>query len=228
MIDDLLAPRKPKRENLKREAETYLRDLIHSGELKRGERLDQDKIAADLGFSRLPVREAIITLESEGLIENIARRGAFVAHIEKDDILDHYRMYGLVSSIAAARVAELKPPELIERLEIINQQMREATEPARHDLLNFAFHQAINKGGGSRRLIAVLKTLSASMPSNYFQHNTEWEYKHQAIEEHDRVVEAIRNGDPKEAAEQMQLHFAHTGNQAVRMLENAGFWSDRE
>ena len=64
-----------RRPNLKQEAAQHVRDMIFSASVRPRERLDQDKIAEQLGISRLPVREALITLEAEGLVENIARRG---------------------------------------------------------------------------------------------------------------------------------------------------------
>lgn len=227
MIERLTAQTRPARQNLKREAETYLRDLIHSGELKPGQRLDQDGIAAELGFSRLPVREALITLEAEGLVENFARRGAFVAHIEPDDIQDHYRMYGAISGIAAARVAETRSDDLVAQLEQLNNEMRDAADGAEYDRLNFHFHRTINRAGGSRRLLAVLRILSSSMPTDYFQHNTDGDYHRQTIDEHDSILRAIRDRDPEAATRHLEVHFAHTGEQAVRLLRTAGFW-DRD
>ncbi len=224
MTERPLATAQRLRPNLKQEVAQHVRDLILSGSLRPGQRLEQDGIAAELGVSRLPVREALIMLEAEGLVENIARRGSFVASLEPEDISDHFEMYGLLSGLAAARAAAAHSPVLLERLGEITRDMRAATDPVEHDRLNYAFHQAINKAGGSRRLISVLRVLSKNMPTNFFGHNTEWEFKEQAFDEHDLILEALRSGDGGAAAKALAVHFGHTGDQAVRMLRAVGFW----
>ncbi|GAA3731523.1 GntR family transcriptional regulator [Streptomyces tremellae] len=217
-----------RRLSLKQEAANYIRDLIFSGKVRAGERLDQDGIAAALEVSRLPIREALITLEAEGMVTNVVRRGAFVAALEPEDILDHFRMYGLLSGIAAERVAEQRPPEVVERLTTLMQQMRASSEPAQHDELNYLFHKTINRAGGSRRLISVLRILANNMPSNFFASNTEWEFREQTFAEHEQIVTHIREGEGKAAAEALAKHFVHTGEQAVRHLEAVGFWAGTE
>lgn len=212
------------RVTLKQEAARYIRDLIFSGQVHPGERLDQDKLAEALGVSRLPIREALITLEAEGMVHNIARRGSFVAELEAKDIIDHFTMYGLISGVAAARIASEPDPEVVEELTKTAAAMRESTDPHEHDSLNYRFHQLINRAGGSRRLISVLRMLSDNMPSQFFTTNNEWEFREQAFKEHDQIVEAIRSGDSRAAAEAVAEHFKHTGEQAVRMLDSVGFW----
>ena len=78
------ARRVPRRRNLSEDVAEYIREGIMSGALRPGTRIDQDAIAADLGVSRLPVREALISLDKEGLINTIPRRGAFVARMERE------------------------------------------------------------------------------------------------------------------------------------------------
>ncbi len=225
MTDLDLSSARRRRPSLKQEAANYIRDLIFSGTVRAGERLDQDGIAAALDVSRLPIREALITLEAEGMVTNVARRGAFVAALEPEDILDHFRMYGLLSGIAAERVAEQRPAEVVARLTALMQQMRASADPAQHDELNFLFHKTINRAGGSRRLISVLRILANNMPSNFFESNTEWEFREQTFAEHEEIVTHIRLGEGKAAAEGLAEHFVHTGQQAVRHLEAVGFWA---
>lgn len=221
---------KPHRQTLKREAADYIRNLIFSGKVHAGERIDQDGIAAALDVSRIPIREALISLESEGMVVNIARRGAFVARLERGDILDHFRMYGLLNGIAARRIAEREDPEVdvsavVERLDLLCKQMRETSDPSEHDRLNYAFHREINLAGGSRRLLSVLRILAANMPSQFFEANSEWEFADHTFAEHDDIVRFIAAGDGSGAAASLEQHFVHTGQQAVRTLEASGFWT---
>ncbi len=213
------------RSNLKDEVAQYVRDLILSGALVPGRRLDQDDIAARLGTSRLPVREALITLEAEGLVDNLPRRGSFVAPLETQDIEDHYEMYGLLSGIAAERAADSASPDLVAQLQDVCVQMWSTDDPAEHDRLNYVFHLLINRSGSSGRLRAVLRTLSASMPTHFFAHSSEQDWKVRALDEHDAIVAAIAKKDGRSARELMTIHFRNTGEQAVRMLRASGFWA---
>src|SRR5699024_10599771 len=158
-------------------------DLLGLGAAQGATRSGQDRRA--VGDQRLPVREALITLEAEGLVENIARRGSFVAALSPQDIVDHYEMYGLLSGMAAARAASSAPAGTTDLIAEIADRMRKATDPREHDELNYEFHQAINKAGSSGRLRAVLRMLSRSMPSHFFEHNLEWEWQERALSEHD-------------------------------------------
>jgi DNA-binding GntR family transcriptional regulator len=215
-----------RRQNLKQEVATHLRDEIFSGALKPGVRIDQDGLAAAVGVSRLPVREALIQLEGEGMVVNVPRRGAFVAPLEPEDIEDHFEMYGVLSGVAAARAASLGSAQLVADITEVSASMRRATDPDAHDRLNFTFHQLINKAGGSRRLISVLRTLSDNMPSHFFTSNNEWEFRERAFAEHDVIIEAIKAEDSDGAAKAVAVHFKHVGEQAVRSLRSTGFWSD--
>lgn len=212
------------RPNLKQEAAQFIRDQILSGVFKPGDKVDQDAIADALGISRLPVREALILLESEGLVDNVARRGAFVAEIDASDILDHYEMFGVLSGMAAQRAASLLTEDDLAELDALVENMRTSSDPRQHDQFNYEFHRAINRAGSSRRLTAVLRTLSASMPTHFFEFNVEWE--HRAIDEHQAIVDALRSGDGHKAATMMAEHFRNVGTQAVSMLEAAAFWDN--
>src|SRR5215203_4308511 len=93
------------RPNLPDEVAKWMRRAIFSGELKSGERINQDEIAEKLDISRLPIREAVIALEREGLVRTIPRRGSFVWEFRQQDILDQYEMYSLVAALATERAA---------------------------------------------------------------------------------------------------------------------------
>jgi hypothetical protein len=93
-------PRSVRRRNLREDVADRLRNDILTGRLTPGKRIDQDQLAAELGVSQLPVREALIQLDQEGLVETIARRGSYVPQLTPEDIADQYRIFGLVSGLA--------------------------------------------------------------------------------------------------------------------------------
>jgi DNA-binding GntR family transcriptional regulator len=218
--DEAASVRRP---NLKQEAAQLIRDLILSGQLRPGQKIDQDAIALQLGTSRLPVRESLITLETEGLIENVPRRGAFVAALSRGDISDHYEMYGLLSGMAAERAANALDEDAFQRLSNAIDQMRETNDARERDSLNYTFHREINRAGSSRRLAAVLRTLSLTMPVHFFEYHEAWEPH--AEEEHRQILAALRERDGVAAAKAVSSHFRNIGEQAAAALEARGFWS---
>jgi DNA-binding GntR family transcriptional regulator len=214
------------RHNLKDEVATHLRDLILSGEYRPGQKIDQDQIAEELGLSKLPVREALITLETEGLVENIARRGAFVAALTPDDVIDHYTMYGLLSGMAARRAAANLTEDELADLETVLSKMEASTDPSEQETLNWRFHEILNRAGGSRRLLSVLRLLSRNIPSRFFEVTTDW--PDHAHADHRRILDALQHRDGEAACTAMSDHLREGATYAVNMLRSAGFWEDGE
>ena len=98
------------------EAALLIRRMIFDGELRPGERVPQDDVAAMLGISRIPVREALIALEREGWVTIEMHRGAFVNALDARSVRDHYELFGLVYGFAARLAIARSGPELVDRL----------------------------------------------------------------------------------------------------------------
>ncbi len=214
------------RPNLKDEAADFLRDAIFAGRFRPGDRIDQDQIAADLGVSRLPVREAIITLSTEGLIDMMPRRGAFIARLTRDDVLDHYVIFGVLSGLAASRAVEVITDDQLDDLATLITAMGTSKDPVAQEQMNFRFHQIINKAGSSRRLTMVLGQLSKNMPTRFYEFTQGWADR--AICEHQAILDALRSGDPRLASAVVAMHLRSGGEQAVKMLDSLDFWPKQD
>ena len=211
------------RTNLKDSVAAFIREQIFSGELRPGTKVDQERIAATLGVSKLPVREALISLESEALVRNLPRRGALIAPLTPDDVRDHYRIYGLLSGIAAERAAERLTEEELDELDLLLTRMDAEGLPSDDlETLNFAFHRTINRAGGSNRLGAVLRSLADSIPTRFYEFTTGW--SELAAEHHRSILAALRARDAQEASAAMADHLTSGGDYAVRLLAESGFW----
>lgn len=210
------------RPNLKTEVANYVRSLIFSGQLRPGEKVQQDEIAEVFGISRLPVREALILLESEGLIDNKARRGSFVAPFEPEDVRHHYVIFGLVSGLAARTAAERLSDQQILDLRELVASMADARDSEVQSGLNKEFHSIINRAAGSRRLRSVLSLLSKQIPEEFFQFTEGW--SEQAQRDHEEIVDRLAQRDPAGAGAAMELHLQNSGEYAVRALHRAGVW----
>jgi DNA-binding GntR family transcriptional regulator len=146
-------------------ARIRLRDAILDGRLRPGQRLRAETLAIELGTSRTPVREALVALEGEGLVEVEPRRGAVVRSFHADDLLDLYEVRAVLEPHAAARAAERIRPEAIDRLrancreaEAIDADGTEAAE--RLIALNVELHGIVLEASASPRLTAAMRSVA--------------------------------------------------------------------
>ncbi|MCZ4498362.1 MAG: GntR family transcriptional regulator [Marmoricola sp.] len=200
-----------------------IRRRVFSAALPPGSRVDQEALAHDLGVSRVPVREALITLHDEGIVENIARRGAFVALLSRLDIHDNYRILGMVSGLAAERAAGNLTAADLARLRDLADRMESSSAPVEQERLNFEFHALINRAAGSRKLVSVLRMLVNAVPDTFYESHSEWPDK--ANHDHRRIIEMLATGNSDGARREIEQHFADGADRAVASLEQRGFWS---
>jgi DNA-binding GntR family transcriptional regulator len=99
-------PRKVSRQTLHSEITSQLRDLIVLGHFRPGEKINEVRLGADLGVSRTPLREAIRTLGSEGLLDLVPNRGAIVRSFSLDDVLDMMEALGVMEQGCAVLTCE--------------------------------------------------------------------------------------------------------------------------
>lgn len=208
--------------SLKDTAAAYLREQILTGQLPPGTKIDQDEISEALGISRLPVREALIELAQESLIDAVPRRGAFVARLERADVVDHYRIFGLIAGLAGSRAATSLSDEELAHLRRIHESFVAATDPEDKARWNHEFHRIINRAGGSRRLASVLGLLSRSLPVRYFEFAPTWATI--SAGHHARILTALEAHDAHETQRMMEHHLAESGDLAVEILQEMGYW----
>lgn len=212
------------RTNLKDEAARYVRSQIFTGQMKPRNKIDQDLIAATLGISRQPVREAMIQLEGESLVKMVARRGAFVAALTREDIIDHFVIFGLVSGLSARRCVERMSEAELDHLVAVAATMEQTTDPSIQHDMNEQFHRILNRSSGSRRLNSVISLLGNSIPEGLLTRGHEWWVN--AIEDHRKITAAIQARDGDAASEAVEEHLRNAGLATVAALEARGFWVD--
>jgi DNA-binding GntR family transcriptional regulator len=151
------------------QAVLYIRRLVFDGVLRPGDRVPQDNIAEALGVSRIPVREALLTLRHEGWVTVRPRRGAFIAAIDEDIVRDHYELYGLLYGFAARRAADRGTPQIVARLTEQRRQLLADPKPYAVWRHNRQFHNTIVEMARSPRLAPLLRTMSGLVPGNFFE-----------------------------------------------------------
>lgn len=211
-----------RRGGLADEVAAYVRDLILTGTLQPGVKINQDAVGEAIGVSRSPIREALVVLGQEGLVDVTPRRGAFVARLTPEDIVDHYELYGTVSGRAAAIAADALKDEDLDALEAIHRRFAVGAD---EDLsaLNDEFHRIINTTA-PRRTRWLLRHLVRSVPTAYYEFADGWDAH--AVEDHRRILEALLDRDADAARAAMEAHLHDSGVAAVESLHARGFWED--
>jgi DNA-binding GntR family transcriptional regulator len=204
------------------EAARYIKRLIFDGALLPGSRIPQNELADALGVSRLPIREALVALEREGVVTIVPHRGAYVSAFDADAVRDHYELFGLNYGFAAQRTAERATPQIIAQLASLQKDLARATDP--DEVLRFTgkFNNTILIVGGSPRLRAILGTLTGLLPGNFFAAVPA------AIPTEQRgsseILKAIRRSDPQGAFEACRAMMRAHGVHALHYLEERGLF----
>ena len=218
------------RPKLSDEIAGYLRDQIISGKLRPGQRIVLDAVARQLGVSRMPVRDAVLTLSHEGLTEVRPRRGVVVAPMSRQDLLDAYLVHAVVAGLVVERaVPNLSAAELTQ-LERLHDQMAQLgpENTVRLEQLNWEFHRTLNQASRSRKLAWLLRTLTRTVPHHFYHLIPNWAAI--AHEHHGQLLAALQARDAALARACAERHVQTGGTMLVDYLERRGYWrsaSDR-
>ena len=188
-----------------------LRHAILEGVLAPGERLRAEALAERFGTSRTPIREALGSLEVEGLIELQPRRGAVVRPFDSDDLLDLYEVRALIEPFAAARAATRLAQAELDRINEIcaHAESRSGDGKSAVDdqiAWNEEFHRVIVDGADSPRLQATMRGV-AGIPRTFrtaFWANESERTK--SLFYHREIVHALESRRPEAAEAIMRVH----------------------
>ena len=195
-----------------------LERAILTGEYKRGEVLTELALTESLGVSRTPIREALLRLEDENLVE-ASGRGVVVLGITDEDILDIYAIRERIEGLAASLAAKRRTKEKLARLSetVVLQEYYVNRADADHiKSQDSEFHEMVYRLSGSRTLYDTLLLLHRKVQKyrrSSVQNNSRAEA---SLLEHKRIYEAIANGDA-EAAERAMCE--HVRNAAAHIKE---------
>ena len=197
-----------------------LREAIYSGEYKSGDELRLTDVAAQLGVSRTPVREAFQVLASEGLITLRMNKGAIVNTIDRKFVQDIFEMRILLESEAAARAARngMETEALLKALFDLRDRL-DHLDKADYISLNQRIHSAVWQAADNHQLKSYLMEMWNG-PSVGTGENAEKDHFKNSTDEHITILEAIRSRDPEAARAAMARHITRSmGNILANYLE---------
>ena len=200
-----------------------LEDEILSGSLKRGDTLQEISLAKRLGVSRTPVRGALHRLAEDGLIEIAPNRGAVVVGIEREDLIDIYKMRmrleGLASSEAANKISEEDKKRLVDSVELSEFYLyKKDIEHLKE--LDSEFHNIIYRASGNRPLAKTLSELHRNIQKYRKLSLTVPERLEKSIREHREILTAIENGNAREADRLTEEHISAALDNLLAVTNN--------
>jgi DNA-binding GntR family transcriptional regulator len=177
-----------------------LRDMIIEGQLPPGTRINEGQVGASLGVSRTPLREAIKTLASEGLVEIIQAKGAIVRRFHEHDIRDTLEVLKALEQTAARIACARASDEEIAAIRALHDEMMlrySERQRLAYFKLNQAIHSALVQASGNRVLAETHETLQARIKRIRFVGNETPDRWAGAVGEHEEMIVALeaRDGD---------------------------------
>lgn len=188
-------------------AAAKIREALASGRYAPGERLQAKRVAEDLNLSLTPVREALLSLATEGLVVMAPHRGATVAEYSEGQLAEVFAIRAQLESYATEKAAAVMTGELLAHLADVQNRIRGAVEGGRQDRLrelNDDFHFSIYQAAGSELLERLIRQAWAAAPRDLFSLLPE--RGQGTVVEHDVIVAALRAGDPVAAGAAMRAH----------------------
>ncbi len=193
-----------------------IREAILQGKFRPGERLQQDRLAAELRVSRQPVREALRRLQAEGLVVQLPQRWMAVQTFSAEAIRENYRLRSILESEAARAAARLIRPAGIDKLKNTTKVMARTISAGKDSLskitvLNRQFHRIVWESSQMPTLLRFIEQLWVGrtvftplfIPGRALR----------SVAEHEAIIKALDRHDPKAAGQTMHAHITRAAKE---------------
>ena len=198
-----------------------LRGWIVHGKLGPGDAVDQERLADSLGVSRMPLRQALQRLESDGLIERRPHHTAIVTGFSQPDIRDIYAARSVLEGLLAEKGAGSLDAPGLGRLAEAYDRMSEAVPTADSDVfvrLDWEFHQVIYWASGYPRTIDITEQLRSSSERYMYYYATHSPGTAESLAEHEQIMRACQEGNPGLVRELTEKHISRSAAKLITLV----------
>jgi DNA-binding GntR family transcriptional regulator len=203
------------RQSLSAAVAERLREKILSGELREGQQLRQDAIAAEFQISRIPVREALSHLAAEGLINIVANRGAVVSALSPDEIIQMFETRAVLECYMLRHaIPNMKKEDFQSAEDILvqyEQSLEKDSEMKSWGQWNWSFHSALYAPADRPVMLAFLKTLNINCDRYTRLHLVFTRDLHRAGQAHRELLDACKKKNPEIAEKELWKHITEAG-----------------
>ncbi|MCO5070255.1 MAG: GntR family transcriptional regulator [Rhizobiaceae bacterium] len=195
----------------------HLRQKILLGEFAVGERIIPNDVAKELGVSRMPVREALRQLDSEGLVDLRPNRGALVTQLSSNELFEIYAIRMALEGTAARLAAKNRTKASIAELDFNMHRLLAADENLRDWLhLHGELHDFIARMSGMPKLLAETRRFRSQLDPYLLKFYLEiYSTPEMPGSEHEALIQAIKEGTPDEAEVAMRQHILSSAEGVV-------------
>jgi DNA-binding GntR family transcriptional regulator len=219
-MTELLSPNL-RRAPLRDQIYMILVEQVTSGVLAPGSRLRDASVAASLGVSRTPVREALMRLEREGFLLADHNRGFFVRGFDEHEICETYPLVWTLE-VLALRDGFPPSPELLSRLEALNRSMGSTkVSAAELSRLDHEWHAALVAASTNQRLGTIISPLKAAIQRYERAYMRSRQDVRASVEEHEQIRKALAGGKVDTAADRLERHWRR-GMEALLRRQRVG------
>ena len=214
-----------RRAQLSDEVAGHLRMAIMSGKLRPGTYIRLDETAAELGVSITPVREALLKLRGEGMVQLEPHRGHVVLPLTRQDIEDIFWLQATIAKELAATATDHITDVEIDELDHINDALAAAVgsgNPETIATIEFAFHRVFNQASGRIKLAWFLLNAARYMPAQVFAADPQWGVA--AVDHHRQLIAALRRRDAAAVTEHSVWQFTDAARRLTETLAAAGIF----
>lgn len=176
---------------------THIINQVMTGKLRTGDRIDRNEIVRELGLSRVPIQEAVVQLEHDGILSTRYHRGAFVARFDEASLAEHIELWGILTGIASSRCAASPTPRILAELDDVVRTMRSARDSKAFQECCWVFRDAISAEYAGPRLQATIQAGTSFAPSEFWQ--TFPTFKAEFLPGFEEEAAAIHARDPERA-----------------------------
>ena len=191
-------------QSLREQVYEHLRASIEAGDLVPGIFINQNHISAELGISRMPLRDAMIQLELEGFVDVLPRRGVRVRRLTLDDVRHLYEIIGALEGAALLSSPDgIDPGDLI-RMDSLNREMSSALESGDFDTYysrNVDFHRVFLSWSDNLELRQSVRVCRQRLYDFPRERAFVPEWEHRSIREHGELLDLLLEGKTREAAD---------------------------
>jgi DNA-binding GntR family transcriptional regulator len=227
LIDGDFNPGYPKlgRQRLHDLVVEHLQNLIIEGVLEPGAKLNEREVCESLGISRTPLREAMKVLATEGLIEIIPNRGAFVSKMNESEITETFEVMGGLEAMSGELAAQRITAAEVAEIRTLHAAMLECR--AKNDLpgyysRNQTIHNKINEAAGNEVLRQVYRSLNRRLLALRFKSNLREDKWDRAVEDHEQMLQALEMRDGKRLAAILRQHLLAKRDSVLLTLQEGG------
>ena len=208
-----------------------LERMILAGDLEPGSKLTETALAAQLGVSRGPLREAFRVLDEAGLVRTEKNRGVFVRALPLEEAMEIFDLRASMEEIVGRRLAgSMQPADLKEARALVDQmeQAVRAKDSQRYHLLNLRFHDRLVEMSGNAKLTAIYRKLIKELSLFRRFNLADGALMPLSVGEHRQIVRAIAAGDRDAAGKLMYEHVMESKERTIRNHQQALVVGDEE